>query len=164
VSDNLRARIEPLARNGPVIHIQNPELYPDASALAAKLAIEWPRTFLRHSYISNRLPIVKSADAVALEAGNSPAIIFKHYWELATGDQPREWFGIHPWPKFRSLRKPITQPCGLTAFFSGFSPLHFQRLWIAWADEGQDAQVAPPPLPRALQPCAPVPPKNHPRI
>ncbi len=103
VSDNLRARIEPLARNGPVIHIQNPELYPDASALAAKLAIEWPRTFLRHSYISNRLPIVKSADAVALEAGNSPAIIFKHYWELATGDQPREWFGIHPWPKFRSL-------------------------------------------------------------
>ena len=94
VSDNLRAWIEPLARNGPVIH--TPELYRDVSALAAKLGIEWPRNVLRHSYISYRLPIVKSADAVALEAGNSPAIIFKHYRELATEDQAREWFGIHP--------------------------------------------------------------------
>ena len=30
---------------------------------------------LRHSFISYRLPLVKSAEQVALEAGNSPSII-----------------------------------------------------------------------------------------
>jgi hypothetical protein len=37
---------------------------------------------LRHSFISYRIATVKSADQVALEAGNSPSIIFKHYREL----------------------------------------------------------------------------------
>lgn len=42
------------------------------------LKIEWPRNVLRHSFISYRIASVKSADQVALEAGNSPSIIFKH--------------------------------------------------------------------------------------
>ena len=33
---------------------------------------------------------------VALEAGNSPAIIFKHYRELIAESQARQWFGIFP--------------------------------------------------------------------
>jgi integrase len=94
ISENLRAWLRPLVRTGPVIH--KTEIYRDVSALAAQLDIEWPRNVLRHSFISYRLPIVKSADAVALEAGNSPAIIFKHYRELATEERAREWFGIHP--------------------------------------------------------------------
>ena len=51
---------------------------------------------LRHSFISYRIAIVKSADQVALEAGNSAAIIFKHYRELTTEDVAREWFSILP--------------------------------------------------------------------
>jgi hypothetical protein len=51
---------------------------------------------LRHSYISYRIAEVKSAEQVALEAGNSPAIIFKHYRELATEGEAREWFSILP--------------------------------------------------------------------
>jgi hypothetical protein len=39
---------------------------------------------------------MKSADQVALEAGNSPTIIFKHYRELTTEDQADAWFGILP--------------------------------------------------------------------
>jgi hypothetical protein len=39
---------------------------------------------------------VKSADQVALEAGNSPTIIFKHYRELTTEAQAVEWFAIMP--------------------------------------------------------------------
>jgi len=39
---------------------------------------------------------VKSADQVALEAGNSTAIIFHHYRELTTEETEREWFGIGP--------------------------------------------------------------------
>jgi hypothetical protein len=37
------------------------------------------------SFISYRIADVKSADQVALEAGNSPSTIFKHYRELTTG-------------------------------------------------------------------------------
>jgi hypothetical protein len=39
---------------------------------------------------------VKIADQVALEAGNSPSIIFKHYRELTTEEQVVKWFSIMP--------------------------------------------------------------------
>jgi len=42
------------------------------------------RNVLRHSFISYRIATVKSADQVALEAGNSLSIIFKHCRELTT--------------------------------------------------------------------------------
>jgi hypothetical protein len=57
---------------------------------------KWPSNGLRHSFITYRIAQVKSAEQVALEAGNSPAIIFKHYRELATEAQAAEWFGILP--------------------------------------------------------------------
>jgi hypothetical protein len=46
--------------------------------------------------IPYRIAVVKSADQVALEAGNSPTIIFKHYHELATDDEAAAWFNILP--------------------------------------------------------------------
>jgi hypothetical protein len=64
--------------------------------LARILGFEWPNNVLRHSFISYRIAIVKSAEQVALEAGNSPTIIFKHYRELATEEQANEWFGVAP--------------------------------------------------------------------
>jgi hypothetical protein len=33
---------------------------------------------------------------VALEAGNSPEMIFEHYRELVQPKQAKEWFGIVP--------------------------------------------------------------------
>ena len=39
---------------------------------------------------------MKSADQVALEAGNSPSIIFKRYRELTSEEQAEKWFGIMP--------------------------------------------------------------------
>ena len=56
----------------------------------------WPNNVLRHSYISYRLATIQDANQVALEAGNSPAIIFKHYRELATEDEAENWFSIVP--------------------------------------------------------------------
>lgn len=64
--------------------------------MARALKLDWPRNVLRHSFISYRIASVKSADQVALEAGNSPSIIFKHYRELATEEQATEWFSIMP--------------------------------------------------------------------
>ncbi len=39
---------------------------------------------------------MKSADQVALEAGNSLSIIFKRYRELTSEEQAEKWFCIMP--------------------------------------------------------------------
>jgi len=92
ISDNLAAWIEPLPREGKVVG----KVAPDLTKLAEKLGMEWPRNALRHSYISYRLAVVKDAAKVALEAGNSPDIIFKHYRELVTEQDAKAWFAINP--------------------------------------------------------------------
>ena len=51
---------------------------------------------LRHSFCSYRLAATKDAAQTSLEAGNSPAIIFRHYRELATPKQGAAWFGVRP--------------------------------------------------------------------
>jgi hypothetical protein len=83
-----------LSRKGRVI--ASGEFIKEATALARALGIEWPRNVLRHSFITYRIAKVKSADQVALEAGNSPSIIFRDYRELATEEQADEWFWILP--------------------------------------------------------------------
>jgi integrase len=92
ISDNLAAWIEHLPREGKVV--KNTGL--DLTKLTDRLGMKWPRNALRHSYISYRLAIVKDAAKVALEAGNSPDIIFKHYRELVTEQEANEWFSIMP--------------------------------------------------------------------
>ena len=94
IPDNLVAWLAPLERKGKVVAAKN--LYVDMTALARALKINWPRNVLRHSFISYRIAIVKSADQVALEAGNSPSMIFKHYRELTTEQEAEKWFGILP--------------------------------------------------------------------
>ena len=51
---------------------------------------------LRHSFITYRLATEKSAAAVALEAGNTPKMIFEHYRELRTEAEGKGWFSIMP--------------------------------------------------------------------
>ena len=94
ITDNLAAWLAPLKRKGKIVATKN--LYVEMTALVRALKMEWPRNVLRHSFISYRIATVKSADQVALEAGNSPSIIFKHYRELTTEDQADMWFGILP--------------------------------------------------------------------
>ncbi len=48
----------------------------------------------RHSYASYRLADVKSAEAVALEMGNSPRKLFTNYRELVTPEAAQGWFTI----------------------------------------------------------------------
>ena len=92
ISDNLAAWLASLRRRGRVV--PSCRQHREITALAKSLGIPWPRNVLRHSFISYRIAIVKSADQVALEAGNSPAIIFRHYRELTTEETAKEWFGI----------------------------------------------------------------------
>jgi integrase len=94
ITDNLRTWIEPLTKKGKLA--RHAGMHREVTALARALKMEWPRNVLSHSFISYRIAIVKSADQVALEAGNSPAVIFKNYRELATDDEAAAWFSILP--------------------------------------------------------------------
>ncbi len=51
---------------------------------------------LRHSFITYRMAVLKNAAQVALEAGNSPRMIFEHYRELATEAEANAWFAVRP--------------------------------------------------------------------
>ena len=57
---------------------------------------QWRRNAFRHSFCSYRLAIVKNAEEVSLEAGNSPNMIFKHYRELVKEEDAKQWFSINP--------------------------------------------------------------------
>lgn len=58
--------------------------------------MDWPDNALRHSAISYRLASTRDIAAVALEAGNSPAIIRRHYLELVKPSAAKAYFGIMP--------------------------------------------------------------------
>ena len=51
---------------------------------------------LRHSFITYRMAVLTNAAEVALEAGNSPRMIFGYYRELATESEGKASFGIMP--------------------------------------------------------------------
>ncbi|WP_395718281.1 tyrosine recombinase XerC [Prosthecobacter sp.] len=94
ITSNLETWLRRLTRRGLVA--QGSKTGVEVTALAKKLGIKWPHNGLRHSFISYRIAEIKDAARVALEAGNSPEIIFKHYRELVTEDEAREWFSITP--------------------------------------------------------------------
>jgi integrase len=63
---------------------------------ASDAKIKWKQNALRHSFISYRLAEIQDVNRVALEAGNSSQMIFRHYRELATPEQAKTWFAITP--------------------------------------------------------------------
>ena len=96
LADNLAAWLAPYAKaDGPVCALVRPEKHAgEVTGRAAK--VRWQRNGLRHSFISYRLAAMKDTARVALEAGNSPAMVFGHYRELVHDEQAAEWFGILP--------------------------------------------------------------------
>ena len=59
-------------------------------------AFAWKHNALRHSFISYRVADIQNVAQVALEAGNSPQMIFKHYRELVRPAAAKAWFAIAP--------------------------------------------------------------------
>ncbi|MBI3870999.1 MAG: site-specific integrase [Verrucomicrobia bacterium] len=57
---------------------------------------EWKHNALRHSFISYRVADVQNVAQVALEAGNSPRMVFSNYRELVRPSEAKKWFGIVP--------------------------------------------------------------------
>jgi integrase len=97
VSDNLGKWLAITPRNGERVWPHSKGHFIRETARAARHAkLRWKANGLRHSFISYRLGEIHDVNGVALEAGNSPAMIFRHYRELATPEQARSWFTIAP--------------------------------------------------------------------
>ena len=97
ISDNLARWLAIAARKGEHIWRHSKAWFFEAMRTTAGAAnITWKQNALRHSWISYRLAEIQDVNRVALEAGNSPQMIFRHYLELATPEQARTWFSIAP--------------------------------------------------------------------
>ena len=68
----------------------------EADRNRAGLRKDWPQNALRHSFGSYHLAQFKDAAALALQMGNSPAIIFKHYRELVKPRDASSYWKITP--------------------------------------------------------------------
>jgi hypothetical protein len=92
---NLRAWLEPMKQDaGLVCHL--PNLHTRLNYLGEKAGVGWKQNALRHSFASYRLAEIQDAAKVALEMGNTPEKLFRHYRELVTPEAAREWFNIMP--------------------------------------------------------------------
>lgn len=95
IQSNLAALLQPYAkRTGKVWTFCEQTLYDVIGVACDAAGIKWKANGLRDSYISYRLAVVKSADQVALEAGNSPQMIFEHYRQLDLLNDATAWFSI----------------------------------------------------------------------
>lgn len=109
ITPNLKLWLQKFAKQrGPVLELSNltnhigrlvkatAPVDPSDSTKWLEPTVTWRHNALRHSFCSYRLADVKSAAQVALEAGNSPQMIFKHYRELVTEADAKKWFTIAP--------------------------------------------------------------------
>ena len=93
ILDNLKFWLTPCKQAfGPVCLHQRPQM---AAARLCK-GFGWQDNGLRHSLLSYRLAILHDTARLALEAGNSPEVIFGHYRELVTPEAAKVWFDVKP--------------------------------------------------------------------
>jgi integrase len=94
---NLRAWLAPYRshRRGPVCP-GNLRLRTEADRDRAGLRHNWPTNALRHSYGSYHLAHFKDAPALALQMGNSPDVIFRHYRELVRPRVAARYWQVRP--------------------------------------------------------------------
>ena len=92
---NLRAWLEPMKKEqGRVCFLRN--LHLRLTYFGEKSGVGWKQNALRHSFASYRLAEIQDAAKVALEMGNTPDKLFRHYRELVTPEAAKEWFAIIP--------------------------------------------------------------------
>jgi integrase len=97
ISDNLARWLAIAPRKGERVWPHSKAWFFEAMRNTADAGnIKWKQNALRHSWISYRLAEIQDVNRLALEAGNSPQVIFRHYRELATPEQARTWFSIAP--------------------------------------------------------------------
>src|SRR5262249_22563111 len=97
IAKNLARWLAAAPRDGSLVWRHRKSRFFEAVSRVARASrIKLKRNALRHSFISYRIAEIQDVNRVALEAGNSPQMIFRHYRELATPEQARTWFSIAP--------------------------------------------------------------------
>jgi len=99
ISTNLAAWLKRGKKEGEsnrVWPVAESEYYEQLALVAKTAGVKWQVNALRHSFISYRVAESKDMAATALEAGNSPKVIFQNYRELVTPAEAKAWFGIMP--------------------------------------------------------------------
>jgi integrase len=96
IQPNLREWLAPYrTRTGRVCPV-NLRRKSDEDRERARLRAEWPQNALRHSFGSYHLAQFNDAAKLALEMGNSPAVIFRHYRQLVKPKQAALYWKITP--------------------------------------------------------------------
>jgi integrase len=101
-------------RRGPIWNFSQAYLYERLGEVSKNSGVQWKPNALRHSFISYRLELVQNKDQVALEAGNSPAMIDSNYKALVGRDDAQGWFALLPGPGAQGLlpfAAAVPNPC-----------------------------------------------------
>jgi integrase len=97
IQPNLAKWLAPYANKSGKVWKGNENELRDIRAEAVKAAgIPWRPNALRHSFCSYRLADTDDINKVAIEAGNSPDMIHKHYRELVKPTAAKAWFAVAP--------------------------------------------------------------------
>ncbi len=97
IQPNLAQWLAPYTkRTGKVWQGTSNDLQHTRSDVVKAAGVSWRDNGARHSYISYRLADIQDAAKVALEAGNSPNVVFKHYRELVKPAEAVAWFNVRP--------------------------------------------------------------------
>ena len=94
MADNLAAWLAPYAdRTGPIFAIDPAK---SLGKVVEASGVTWKRNALRHSFGSYRMEATKNAGQVALEMGNSPAVVMAHYHEIVHASDAKAYWSIVP--------------------------------------------------------------------
>jgi len=94
MSENLSQWLAPYRGKRGAIFDRDPRKRMAKLAKAAK--VSWERNGLRHSFGSYRMEQTKNPGQVALEMGNSAAVVVKHYFEIVDAKAAAQYWSIKP--------------------------------------------------------------------
>jgi integrase len=110
ITANLRAwlNLTPAdARKGPVCAYPPGGFSAARQQVSARAGVPAKFNALRHSFVSYRLAAVQDVAKVALEAGNSPGMIFRHYREIVTAAEAAAYFAVAPQAPENIVKLPV---------------------------------------------------------
>ena len=97
LTDNLKAWLAPWREEtGPIVTLTAVAGAMNDLGIKARIPGGWRQNALRHSFISYRVALTGDVARTALEAGNSPKMIFRHYREVVDEASAQAWFAITP--------------------------------------------------------------------
>lgn len=97
LSENLKEWLAPWRNEtGRIVSISDTSGSLCDLGIKAQIPGGWRQNGLRHSYISYRVALTGDVPRTALEAGNSPKMIFRHYREVVDEESAKAWFSISP--------------------------------------------------------------------